>query len=199
MGLANSAPEAASNSADRRRKRSKAAVIAMAARRIEQLQQSASLSFAHTAFFRATALQVLVFSPSSRRCVDANDAFCHFTGYSYSQLVHSRLALCIAPIRHMTGRDEVVEQWEVDELGRTVPVPPEQTRHNWAQLGLLLAGEKRKVLCTFRVALSGQRLTESQCECWLSGQWPMPAPEVCTATERLIVVQTSPDRYRSIR
>ena len=212
--LASERASDATGSAERARRRvkSKAAVIAMAASRIHQLQQSLaamhqrqthmvdSVSLAHTAFFRTTSSQVILFSPSTRRCVDANEAFCHFTGYSHRELLHSRLAFCPAPHPRLPSAAGgiVAEQWEIDELGRTVPVPLEQIQHNWEQIKLLVTGVRRKVICTFRIALAGQRLTESQCECWLSGQWPLAAPEDCRTTERFIIVQTSAEMYRSV-
>ena len=206
------APQAGLDSAARTKKKpkSKGAILAMAALRITQLHAmmtTESVALAHTAFFRSTSTQVAIFGPKIRRCVDANDAFCQFTGYSHHDLLQSRLAFCPAPPLRLTSAPSErpsaatgrggVEQWEVDELGRTVPVPLEQLQHNWDQLQLLLQGARRKVLCTFRIALAGQRLTESQCELWLSGG-PLTAPERCATTSRFIIVQTSADKYRPI-
>ena len=231
-----------------KRPRSKAAVIATAAARITELQQSfAALqrqqrkcqaedeqrrllhalhghghghephqqqSLAYASFFRLSPAQLILFSPTMRRCVDANEAFCAFTGYSRHELVQSRLALCpahssdplLAEQRSGVAGGRRVEQWEVDATGRTVLVPREQAQWNGEQMALLFSGKRRRVVCVFRIALAGQRLAESQCECWLTGE-PLTAPESCGTsdrpatrpiTERLIVAQTSADKYRAV-
>ena len=163
------------------------------------MQQGLSLTYA--TYFHTSSVQAVVFSLSERRLVDANEAFCRFTGYSYRQLRQSRLAFCPGQrLRVLSSRPCDVpeagwEQWEVDADGRIVPVPVEQLQLNLDNLGSLLQGTRR-VVCTFRIALAGQHLTESQCDCWLTGG-PIVSSENCGTSGRFIVVQTSADRYRA--
>ena len=207
----------------RKRTKSKAAVISTAASRITHLEQrlavatqqlerrqmDQTLSLAYASFFHTSPTQAVVFSPSERRIVDANDAFCRFAGYSHRELQQSRIAFCPAPSKqNPNGRrleqrareaaeQAEVEQWEVDANGNTVLVPVEQQQHNLDRLEMLMVGSRRKVVCIFRIALAGQQLTESQCDCWLTGG-PVTTPEDCDTTARFIVVQTSADRYRPL-
>ena len=206
------------DSVRKRRKRvgGKASVMAAAAKRIvelersldgmlqqlEQRQMHQGLSLAYGTFFHTSPVQSVIFSLRERRCVDANDAFCRFTGYSHRQLQQSRLAFCPAqPIRLPSTPPCAAtaagwEQWEVDAAGRSVPVPLHQLQVNLENLGLLMEGRRTRVVCVFRIALAGQRLTESQCDCWLAGE-PATTPGDCTNTARFIVVQTTADRYRA--
>ena len=200
-----------------RRTKSKAAVITAAATRISQLQHSSAamhqqleqrqihhgLSLAYATFFHTSPVQAVIFSLGERRCVDANEAFCRFTGYSHRQLQQSRLAFCpgqrVRPTssRSCLGTAEAGwEQWEVDASGNVVPVSAEQLQLNMENLGRLLDGSRRTVQCVFRIALAGRQLTESQCDCWLTGE-PMTASEDCATTTRFIVVQTTAERYRA--
>lgn len=173
-----------------------------AMQQLEQRQMHQGLSLAYGTFFHTSPVQAVVFSLRERRCVDANEAFCQFTGYSHRQLQQSRLAFCPAqrprppPTPLCASAAEGWEQWEVDARGRTVPVPVEQLQLNLENLNLLMQGSQSRVVCLFRIALAGQRLTESQCDCWLAGG-PVTTPEDCTASDRFIIVQTTADRYRA--
>ena len=175
-----------------------------ALQRLEQRQLHQGLSLAYGTFFHTSPVQAVVFSLHERRCVDANEAFCRFTGYSHSQLQQSRLAFCPAqPVRLLSQNAPSCaaavagwEQWEVDASGRTVPVPREQLQLNLDNLSRLLEGSQTSVVCVFQIALAGQQLTESQCDCWLAGG-PLTEAEDCKTTSRFIVVQTTADRYRA--
>ena len=194
----------APSSKPRKRLRSKAAVMDEAAARLAKLERLVAASQVYRQFFFDCSLQVCMFDPSLSRCVDVNDAYCHFTGYHRWQLLHSRLAMCPHIPAHLrqqreapTERWSPLEQWEVDEEGREVPVAAEQLRWNFTQLQCLFSGGNRKVICVFRIALAGQRLMEAQCECWLTGE-PLTAPESCDDTRRILVVQTTAAKYRSV-
>ena len=191
------------------RPRSKAKLLEMAAAEIHRLRAQAAVSTelptAHRFFFQEAPAQCVIFSPADRRCVDANVEFCWYTGFHREEVVGLCTALCPAPPQWLLEEEGEREQepcpplestrsfWEIDQHGFDYPVPREQSRWNYRQLGLLFSGQQRRVQCVFRVAMADHQLMNAQCSCWLIGKRGDRG-----LMGQFLVVQTTAEKYRRV-